>query len=398
MIIMKKIIIVTHCMEVGGAEKSLIELLNCIDYETYAVDLFLLKHSGEFMSQINEHVNLLNEIPSYAALMKPISTVLKSKQFLIGISRLFAKNLSYRNARKSNVWKDTYTLEYAHKYSQIFLPQISNERYDLAISFLTPHYITTNKVKADKKVAWIHTDYSKMVVDIKSELNMWRKYDYIAAISESSKKAFVKIFSELEKKVFVMENILLSESIRKQAEGDVSEEIDKSKITICSVGRFSYPKNFDNVPNICKRIVESGYDIRWYLIGSGGEERKIRERIKEEHMEEYVFILGKKINPYPYMKACDFYIQPSRYEGKSVSVREAQILQKPVVITNYTTAKSQVEDGVDGAIVPIDNEECAKGIVNVIKDQALQRNLIENCKKRDFGNEKEIEKLYNLMG
>ena len=98
------------------------------------------------------------------------------------------------------------------------------------------------------------------------------------------------------------------------------------------------------------------------------------------------------------MKACDFYIQPSRYEGKSVSVREAQILQKPVVITNYTTAKSQVEDGVDGAIVPIDNEECAKGIVNVIKDQALQRNLIENCKKRDFGNEKEIEKLYNLMG
>lgn len=195
-----------------------------------------------------------------------------------------------------------------------------------------------------------------------------------------------------------MENILLSESIRKQAEGDVSEEIDKSKITICSVGRFSYPKNFDNVPNICKRIVESGYDIRWYLIGSGGEERKIRERIKEEHMEEYVFILGKKINPYPYMKACDFYIQPSRYEGKSVSVREAQILQKPVVITNYTTAKSQVEDGVDGAIVPIDNEECAKGIVNVIKDQALQRNLIENCKKRDFGNEKEIEKLYNLMG
>lgn len=394
---MKKIMIVSHCMEVGGAEKSLIELLNCIDYEKYEVDLFLFKHSGEFMTQINEHVNLLNEIPQYVALMKPIKTVLKSRELLIGVSRLFAKNLSYIKARKNSVWKDTYTLEYAHKYSQALLPQISNKKYDLAISFLTPHYIVTNKVNANKKIAWIHTDYTKMVVDIKSELNMWKNYDCIAAISESCKKAFLKIFPELEKKVFVMENILSSKAIRRQSQIDITDEIDKTKITICSVGRFSYAKNFDNIPNICKRIVQAGYDIRWYLIGFGGEEKRIREQIEKEEMQEHVIILGEKINPYPYMKTCDFYIQPSRYEGKSVSVREAQILQKPVVITNYTTATSQVEDGVDGVIVPMDNEGCADGIIHVIKDVELRNRLIHNCKKRDFGNEKEIEKIYALI-
>lgn len=394
---MKKILIVSHCMEVGGAEKSLIELLNCIDYDQYSVDLFLLKHSGEFMSQINENVKLLKEIPQYAALMKPISEVMKSKQFFVGFSRLFAKGCSYICAKKNRVWKDTYTLEYAHKYSQIFLPKISHQYYDLAISFLTPHYFSVSKVKAKRRIAWVHTDYTYLEVDRKSELKMWGKYDYIAAISESSKRAFEKKFVELQDKTFIIENILSNNSVWNQAERDVTDEIDKSKITVCSVGRFSYAKNFDNVPNICRRIVESGFDVRWYLIGFGGEEEKIRKQIEMEQMQENVIILGKRLNPYPYIKACDFYIQPSRYEGKSVSVREAQILQKPVIITNYTTAKSQVIDRIDGVIVPMDNEGCANGIVHVFRDQKLQKQLIYNCKNRDFSNKKEIEKLYDLV-
>lgn len=384
-------------MEVGGAEKSLVELLNCIDYNQYSVDLFLLKHSGEFMSQINRNVHLLKEIPQYAALMTPIAKVLKSKQILIGISRLFGKGCSHIRAKRNKVWEDSYTLEYGHKYSQMFLPKISNQYYDLAISFLTPHYIAASKVMAKKRIAWIHTDYTNIAVDKKSELKMWGKYDYIAAISESAKKAFEKNFIELQDKILIVENILSSKSIWEQAKTDKTNEIDKSKFTICSVGRFCHAKNFDNVPSICKRIVELGYNVRWYLIGFGGEEQKIRNQIEKEQMQEHVIILGKRLNPYPYIKECDFYIQPSRYEGKSVTVREAQILQKPVVITNYTTAKSQVEDGVDGVIVPMDNEGCANGIIRVIEDKELQKQLIFNCKNKDFGNEKEIEKLYALM-
>ena len=91
-----------------------------------------------------------------------------------------------------------------------------------------------------------------------------------------------------------------------------------------------------------------------------------------------VIILGKKENPYPYIKACDIYIQPSRYEGKAVTVREAQMLNKPVIITNFLTAKSQLEDGFDGIIVPMDNEKCAEGIISLIKNERLRDELIEN--------------------
>lgn len=130
----------------------------------------------------------------------------------------------------------------------------------------------------------------------------------------------------------------------------------------------------------------------------GAQENLIRNKITEYGMENNVIILGKKINPYPYIKNCDIYVQPSRYEGKAVTVREAQILCKPVIITAFATAGSQLEDGVDGIIVPMNNQDCAKGIINVIKNVDLQRKLQTNCEKRDYSNRNEIKKIYQLMG
>ena len=168
-------------------------------------------------------------------------------------------------------------------------------------------------------------------------------------------------------------------------------------VKILSVGRFCDAKNFDNVPDICRRLMENGLDVKWYLIGYGGGEPLIRQRIAEAGMQERVIILGKKDNPYPYMQACDLYVQPSRYEGKAVTVREAQLLGKPVVITNYATSASQLEDGVDGVIVPMDNAGCASGIAALLRDPARMQQLSENCAKRDYTNSAEVEKIYALM-
>ena len=144
-------------------------------------------------------------------------------------------------------------------------------------------------------------------------------------------------------------------------------------------------------------MIEAGLDVKWYLIGYGGDEPRIRQKIAEAGMEERVIILGKKDNPYPYLRACDLYVQPSRYEGKAVTVREAQLLGKPVVITNYATSGSQLEDGVDGVVVPMDNAGCAAGIAALLRDPARMRRLSENCKKRDYTNSAEVEKIYALM-
>ena len=114
-------------------------------------------------------------------------------------------------------------------------------------------------------------------------------------------------------------------------------------------------------------------------------------------MQDYVILLGKQENPYPYIKMCNIYVQPSRYEGKCVAVREAQMLGKPVIITNYVTSGSQLEDGVDGIIVPMENDRCAMAITEILQNPKLQKTLAENILKRDYTNCEEINKLYDFI-
>ncbi|WP_294799433.1 glycosyltransferase [uncultured Eubacterium sp.] len=395
----KKIFIFSHAMEIGGAERALLGLLNSIDYSKYEVDLFLLKHSGELMPLIPKQVNLLPEISQYSAIMKPMVLALKEGQIKVVLGRLCGKLKAKLYDIKHTLNRSTVAIEYSHKHTVKYLPKVNNEHYDIAISFLTPHYIVSEKVNADKKIAWIHTDYSTIELDVKSELAMWSKFDNIVSISDDVTRAFLSTFPSLENKIVKIENILSKDFIEKQADlFNVENEMIGDSVKLLSIGRFCEQKNFDNVPEIVSIIKSKGVDFKWYIIGYGADENLIKSKIAQYNMEDTVIILGKKENPYPYIKACDIYVQPSRYEGKCVAVREAQILNKPVVITNYASSKSQLQDGFDGVIVPMDNQGCADGIVKVIDDKDLQNQLIENTKKTDYTNSKEIEKVYKLIG
>ena len=396
---MKKIIIVSHAMEIGGAERALLGLLNSFDYSNYQVDLFLARQEGELLKFLPKQVNIL-PMNQARYLAVPMKNLLRQHKIKILYGRLKAKCFAKKRVKELGLKKDNQVeLTYSHRYTWKYMDDINSDvEYDLAISFLTPHYICLNHVKAKKKIAWIHTDYSTIDIDLETELGMWEGYDYIASISEKATEAFLQKFPTLQEKIIGIDNIVTNSMVEKQADEPIDVEFEKEEdIKLLSVGRFSYAKNFDSVPEICKSILESGLNIRWYLIGFGGDEQLIRDNIEKCGMKDRVIILGKKDNPYPYIKNCDIYVQPSRYEGKAVTVREAQILQKPVIITDYATAYSQIEDGYDGVIVPLDNEGCADGIARVIKDRVLQNQLIENTKKTDYSNENEIEKIYKLI-
>lgn len=397
-----RIFIAMHYMEIGGAETALVGLLNALDPARVDVDLFLYDHRGEMMQFIPEWVNLLPQIPKYSVLERPIVELVKRGFWGIAAARLWAKCLSQKAYKRSgSTLENNGGLDKMSKCTTPLLPKINQSvTYDLAISFLTPHRIVAEKVKAKKKIAWIHTDYTRVWVDAEEELKVWQKYDCVASISSDVTNTFLQVFPSLAPKILEIENILSPTFVRKRAElQNVDKEIrHEGAITLLSVGRFSDAKNYDNVPDICKRLInKKKLNIKWYIIGYGGDEALIRQKIKEAGMEEHVILLGKRTNPYPYIKTCDIYVQPSRYEGKSVTVREAQMLCKPVVVTNYPTAPSQIRSGVDGVIVPMDNEGCANGLAEVICDKPLQERIIAHLKTHDYGNESEVEKIYKLI-
>ncbi|MCQ2468648.1 MAG: glycosyltransferase [Ruminococcus sp.] len=397
---MKKILIFSHAMEIGGAEKALLGLLETIDTTKYEVDLFLMRHQGELMKYIPSNINLLPEEPHYASMAIPIIQTFGKRQFRVALGRINGKMKARKRVDELNIQgENDISLDYSHKYTMSAMPQISEKQYDLAISFLTPHYYVANKVKAHRKIAWIHTDYSIVQVDQQSQLEMWDAYDCIASISDNVTDSFLQVFPELEAKVKLLPNIIPIRYLYSLADANnVQMEFpSQSTVKLLSIGRFCQAKNFDNIPDICRIIRSSGIDVKWYIIGYGGDEQFIKDKIAATDMQDHVIMLGKKENPYPYIKACDIYVQPSRYEGKCVSVLEAQLLHKPVIITSYPTSSSQLEDGFDGIIVPMDNDECAQGICRVLSDTQLQNTLIENTYQRDYLSHETLEKIYDLL-
>ena len=299
-----RIFFAIHYLELGGAEMSLISLLNALDYTQCEVDLFVYSHRGELMSQIPQRVHLLPEIPAYAQIERPLKDVLRSGFYRIAWARLRGKRRYARYNRLNHPKDGSAVFSYVSQSVTPFLPPIAPEKeYDLAVSFLTPHEIVLEKVRAKNKAAWIHTDYSQIDVDQALELQVWAAYDKIVSISPGVTRAFLEVFPSLKHMIEEIPNVLSPKLVRERAEIIPTEEIakemlpEKGVVNLLSVGRFSTAKNYDNVPDICRRILNEGLSVRWYIIGYGGDEALIRRKIQEVGMEERVILLGKKENP-----------------------------------------------------------------------------------------------------
>lgn len=394
---MKQVLIIANDLEIGGAEKALLGLLETIDVSKVSIDLFLLKHSGQWLRYLPEKINLLPEIRQYTSMAVPVWTVIKKKCFGVLLGRTIGKIMAGKYIKTNGITGiNSVGVQYSFKYTKPFFPMISDKEYDVVIGFSTPFYIPIEKAKGKRKITWIHTDYSKIAGDREEETDNWNKYDELIAVSDSVRDSFISTYPDLDTPVSVIENIIPEQLIHYLSEQSY-DEFSKDFINLLSIGRYTYAKNFDNVPEICSNILKTGLKIRWYIIGYGAEEEKIKEKIRQFHMENNVILLGKIANPYPYIKKCDCYIQPSRFEGKSVSVQEAQMLGKPVIITDYPTSANQLENYYDGIIVPLENAECSKRIAEILSDSDLLSRLSNNCKKNNYSHRSEVDKIYKIF-
>lgn len=388
----KKILFNMYTLEIGGAEKSLLSILNTIDYSKYDVDLFLYEHSGELIDLLPKEVNLLPEIEIYKTLCESTKLTFKKGYILLGIIRTISKYLAI--IKKIPLAYDQYMNSLANKV----LPNLEKE-YDVAISNIWPHNLVTDKVKAKKKIGWIHTDYSKMMIDYKKDLNTLKKLDYIVSVSDSCKEVFDKVQPTLKEKSIFMENIVSSNLINTLANEKIEEEylFDKEKINILTVARLHHEKGVDRVVEVCKILKDKGIDFRWIIVGFGAQEEELKTRALELGVEDNFKIVGKKVNPYAYFKLCDIYVQPSRFEGKAVAITEAKIFNKPIVITDYSSARDQIENRNNGLIVENSVEGILAGVEEFINNIELKDTILNNLNGSIWSNEDEIEKLYKIM-
>lgn len=372
----KQLLVIGPGMDIGGIERSLLGLLDSIDYDRYEVDLFLLSHGGDLMPLLNGDARLLPEENKFALIAWPIVKLFRKGHFLLGSIRLYSKLYGAIRARITKTPSLNITI------CKRIVSAISKplpKHYDCALGFYAPHYFLENKTNAAQKIGWVHTDFSSSYEkqDVRYLRPMWEKLDRIVCVSDGVKQAFDGAYRSLRDKTIVFENIVSQEYVRKQADVfDAEPEMPEDGcFKLLSVGRFCTAKAFDEIPEACSILKSRGIRFRWYLIGFGPDEALIRKRIRDFRMEDTVIVLGKKQNPYPYMKRCDLYVQPSRYEGKAVTVQEARALGKPVMITRYATSASQLKEGVDGYICEMGPSGVADGLEKLLTDADLRKRI-----------------------
>lgn len=398
----KSILINIHYLEIGGAETSLIGLLQSLNPVNFKVDLLINDPRGELMQYIPDWVNIISAPKPYNFIERPLKDTFKARQFKLAFVRLWAKYKFSQYLRKNSPKDGNAIFGYVGKYTTPVLPSFAYlGEYDIAISYVTPHNIVAEKISAKKKIAWIHTDYSKIEVNAEIELPVWDSYNKIISISPDVTNSFLKTFPSLKDKIVEIENFIPADLIERRSLEFLPEDMpnEDNLPNLLTIGRYCEAKRIDEIPVIAKSLKDAGLQFKWYIIGYGSHNEidKIKNKISINRVEKEVILLGKKENPYPYIKTCDIYVQPSRYEGKSITVREAQVLGKPVVITNYPTASSQINNEVDGFIGPYETELFAEYLIKIIGDQDAFDKVKENFSKTDFSQQANFQKFLSLL-
>ena len=390
----KNIIIIMNNLRVGGAEKALISLLQTFNYSLYNVDLLLFKKEGLFLNQVPKEVKILDEPKEYKffdmSFSKAILNALKLLRFDIVINRIAMgflfkteKNVA---VREQKLWK----------FLGKCLPPIS-KKYDMAIGFLekTPNYFCADKVTATVKIGFINNDYEKLEMNPKLDYNCFNKLNYIATVSDECLASLQRNFPNYLDKLLVIGNISTPKLILKLADETIKPL--HSGLKLITLGRLAPQKGYDLLVEAAYILKQKNINFKWYILGIGELQNELNSQIAKYDLQSEIIFLGLKENPYPYIKQADFYIQPSRFEGKSLAIDEAKILKKPIIVTDFSTAKDQIISEVNGLIVAMNPEAIASAIIKLQSDLELQTKLIFNLSNEKMGNESEIEKIYTLI-
>lgn len=372
-----RIFIHTHYLEIDGTATALIGLLEHTDPARDTVDLFLNERRGALLAHVPQWVRVLPELPAYAHLERRVALAIARGHWAVAAARLWAKVVYACQRRRLGTGSPEMLYATVGRITSRVLPAPTRQEYDLAISWLSPHDTVLRHIRARRKVCWIHTDYSRVAADRSREEPVWLGFDKIVAISGDVERTFLRAFPAAAGRTVVRELDMPEAYIRRRADGPRPADMpaEAGTLTLLTTGRYSQQKHLDIIPRLWRLLRDSGVSTRWYVIafGAGEEERKFMQARAEEGAEEGVVVLGKRDNPYPYFRHADCYVQPSRWEGKSIAVREAQLLHTPVIITAYPTAASQIQDGRDGWIVPMQPEAAAERMARILGHAVRQK-------------------------
>lgn len=390
----KKIVFVAQALWIGGIETALVNLINKLDYNKYDVTCLITQNYLDMAERLTENCRLIvADRSSLVTFTKPykfekLYKIMEEPQGATRFRRLIWHILNILFKALEN-----------HLYSGYIKEQLKGEGFDTAVIYSDRvAEIAVKAINAKKFLMVYH--HGAMRKEYHDRYG-YKKSEKIIAVSDNIAQKLKEFRKKYANKIVVVNNVIDINSIIEKSKEDIIEDglFPKNKFNIVSCGRLSPVKGLNFAVEAVAKLVEEGYaDINWYIVGGGPIEEDIKKQIATHKMEEHIFMLGMKNNPYPYIKNCDLFIQPSLFEGYSLSIMEAKILGIPILAT-YAAAGNQIENGVDGFLCDTNTTSVYENILKLYEN----RENLENCKTAlmsfDFDsiNQKIILQLENFL-
>ena len=381
----KKLLFVVHTLQIGGAEKILVNILKYISKRKYDITVLALVDDGVFVDEVKniEGVTYKYVFKSY---FKKARANKESKFHKI------ATNIM------SSIWK-RYLKKLKYNSRELYEKYV-DEKYDVEIAFLegkVSKFVSSSNNKDSRKIAWIHTDINigtnSIFIDDEDEKNCYNTFDKVVCVSREVRNRFIQKTGR-DNNVLVQINPVDCLDILEKAKEELTIKKNNDVPVVCTVGRLVQVKGYDRLLEVHKRLIDEGIMHELWIVGDGVERKKLEDYIRKNKLEKSARLMGYSNNPYKYVKNSDIFVCASRIEGLSTVIVEATILEKVIVSTDCPGAKEILgDDNECGMVVENDAVGIYEGLKAVLTDKELEKKYQENIKKRS-----ELFNLRNSIG
>lgn len=401
---MKKLLFVINTLGYGGAERALLNLLGALDPAQYQISLFVLTGQGELIHELPAYVGILNadyndcSVLTKAGRTHLLRCVLRAgigKGLLVKRARYLLKNL-YRMCREKRIQADKLCWRILAEGA----PAPEGE-YDLAVAYLEggATYYVADRVRAKKKAAFVHIDYVQAGYGKALDLDCYQRMDHIFTVSNEVKEHFLEVYPSYENKVSVFPNLVDQKRVCRLAEEGEGFSDAFHGVRILTVGRLTEQKRYDVAIDAMALLKKtSPVPVRWYVLGEGALREQLERQIQKLGLEKEFHLLGVKANPFPYYRGCDLYVHATGYEGKSIAIQEAQILGKPILATDCSGNREQIESDVDGRLCRLDSQSVSDEILWMIAHPDRCKAYGQRARQKSLDSSAGFDAFFALLG
>ena len=381
---MRKILFVVDERQMGGVSVLLDDILKRINLKKFNVDVMVLHNNGDYLDDLPEGVDVIYGSPFFEVVDLSLKEVIKTKNIFKIIKKIYLVFLMKTGLIKGKIKKER--------------KKCLSKKYDTEVAFKDGFTaLFTAYGDSEKKIHWLHTDYVMHDCTAKYH-NLFEKtfplFDKIIGISHAVVERFNQVYPGIQ--CVVIYNLIDIAKIKKMGEENDIHLGDG--INFVSCGRIHEMKGYDRLINVFHRLDDMGLlkHVSLTIIGDGPDFSKVQNLVQEYGLKDKVKLLGRRKNPYPYVKAADAFLMCSRYEPFGLVVLEAMVLGTPVISTEVASIREIMRE--DYGIITDNNEEgLINAIAEVIKNPNYLNKYRENLKKYNYDCDKIVKEIEDVL-